>query len=143
MSANPVARPSSRRSLLIAGISGIAAGTVTLGAHASLAEPDPVFALIAEENATWDAFDRILSETDTVHLGRENTDEEEAAWEAASAAQMAALGAVMHARPTSSAGLIASIDLFEQRELQNVPAPIDDLLSDLLDGIRAFIRRAA
>lgn len=143
MSANPVARPSSRRSLLVAGISGIAAGAVALGAHAALADPDPVFALIAKEKAAWDAFDRVIRDTDFAVLGRENTPEEEAEWRAASAAQMVALLAVMRAQPVTGAGLIAAIDLFSEREMMNVGSPLDELLIELFDSVRAFIRKAS
>lgn len=102
------------------------------------AGPDPVFDLIAAEANAFARFNAACRNTDSVVLGREPTAEEEAEYKAADGAQMGALFAVMRARSTTGAGLIAAIDLFVERELQNVSDPVDKLLAELLDSIRAF-----
>ena len=56
MPANPVARPSSRRSFLTAAAAGTLAGGATFAVKAS-ADADPIFALIEAEEAAWAVYE--------------------------------------------------------------------------------------
>lgn len=108
-------------------------------ANLSAASPaDPVAALAEAERQAFECFDAACRLSDPVALGREPTGQEDADLDAASTAQFSALLALMSATPTTTAGLEAMIDRFCDRELENVPAPVDSLLFELFDSVRRF-----
>lgn len=95
-----------------------------------------VFSLIDAENDAWNRFHRACVNTDSIVLGREPTDEEMAEYEEANQAQGDALVRVMEAKASTSAGLIAMIDLFELREMESVGSPVDEMLAALFQSVR-------
>ena len=132
---------SSRRSVLTAALAGLGAGGAAYGVQAAIAEPDPVFALIEAERRAYVRFDAACKGCDSVELGREETVEESATWDVANKAQEAALSAVMKAASTP-AGIVAAIDLFIEREMENVSFRTDAFLLDLFASIRSHLGAA-
>lgn len=65
--------------------------------------------------------------------------EQDEAMEALSEAEHA----VFAANPTTPGGLVALIDLFAEREMENVGAPVDELLTMLFSSVKAHVPRSS
>jgi hypothetical protein len=99
-------------------------------------EVDPIFAAIKRHNEALRAFTAVCPRTDDVvarEEGREVTDEDEAAWAAASAAEEEAFEAFAAVSPVTRPGLRAAIHYFLEFDLHFLPAgSTDSFLTALL-----------
>ncbi len=132
MSTNGPARPSSRRNFLIASVAGIAAAGATYSVAADPPQSDPIFELITKENEAWEAFVRVCY------------NDKRAPGEHAAASQIAddAMLAVCEGSPTTLAGLVAVLALFEERAHDSLDNPYVSQLAGIVAGARSLARRA-
>lgn len=103
------------------------------------AQPPSITELIEAERQAFDRFSAATAATGTIALGRETTDEEEAEYEAAGAAQHDAFNRVMSETPRSNSDLVALFDHFDERHGCIIPEPIASDLSNLFVSARAYL----
>lgn len=127
-------RPSSAAGSVSAG--AVAAGS-TYAATADTALPDPIFELIARENA---AFDRLLNIIDQTMAGEINV--AIAAQRPAHDAVDEAMIAVCQGAPQTLKGLVAVLVLFEERARDSLDEPYVSQLAGIVAGAQSLARRA-
>jgi hypothetical protein len=142
------ANAQSRRSLLLAGLSA-PVGAVMPAALARASGPDPVFALIEAENQAFDALNvsiHELGKAEQAHWAKRDDivaerrkDEADERNGAALDVAMDAAHAVYRAIPTTAAGLLAMIRLFEDREMEIVGRPQDEMLEGIFNAVRILL----
>lgn len=112
----------SRRNLLLTAPAAAIAATHMLSPEAL----DPVWGLIRREKAVWDRIGG-LSEQD------------DAAWETTDKEWEQRMSAVCAAKPTTAAGLIAMMDLFEERQHLFIEAPFEDQIKGIFAAARQLL----
>jgi hypothetical protein len=125
---------------------GSAAFAVTpLGAIAGGLEVDPIFAAIKRHNAAWKAFGDTCPRIDEViarNEGREVTDADEAAYEAANQYEEDAFEALITLPPVTLPGFRAAVHYFIEFETDCIPGATDKFLAALLASPVLAIGRA-
>lgn len=147
-----------RRTLLGGALAALPLAPKSADAIAKLATaPDPVFWLLAQEQAAWEAFEAAIdrfgvaeaavcscpdADPDYEALERLETlagEEEAAASQAATHALLATCAEV----PTTSAGFVAVFERLVKRERDLLPDPHQRLFDSLLESARVLFRDAS
>jgi hypothetical protein len=132
--ASATALPKSRRAAL--GLfAGSAAFAVTpLGAIAGGLEVDPIFAAIKRHIETWRAFGDSprIDEVIAANEGREVTEADEAAYEAANQTEVDAFEALIALPPVTLAGMRAAMHYFIEFETDGIEGAPERFLTALL-----------
>jgi hypothetical protein len=133
--ASATALPKSRRDALGLFASASAFAVTPVAAIAAGLEVDPIFAAIKRHHEAWRAFDAACPWTDDVvakREGREVTEADEAAYEAANETEERAFEALVTLPPVTLPGFRAAVHYFLEFEIDCIPGATDKFLTTLL-----------
>jgi hypothetical protein len=132
--AMPVQAKPSRRLFLAAGSAAAVFATVKIAAAESVAV-DPIFAAVDRHREAWRAFDAACSRTDNVvaeQEGRDVTDADEAAYDAANQSEVEAFDAFITLPPATVPGVRAAMTYFIEFETDLIPHAGERFVAALL-----------
>jgi hypothetical protein len=143
--ASATALPKSRRDALGLFASASALAVMPAVASAASLEVDPIFAAIKRHHEAWRAFDASCPFSDDVvaeREGREVTEADEAAYEAANETEERAFEALVTLPPVTLPGFRAAVHYFIEFETDCIPGATEKFLTALLASPLLSIGRA-